>query len=124
MKGLLVAAGLAVVSACIATNTLASSSYNEQKLNKFSGVELGPRPFFLVDGMEEGELKEKLESCKNKQFYKTKFSIGHRGAPAQFPEHTLESYTAGAHMGAGILECDVTFTADYHPPPLRPSKYK
>ena len=28
-----------------------------------------------------------------------------------FPEHTLESYEA-AKMGAGILECDVTFTKD------------
>ncbi|CAN0569297.1 unnamed protein product, partial [Ectocarpus sp. 12 AP-2014] len=34
------------------------------------------------------------------------------GAPLQFPEHTLESYIAGAQGGAGILECDVAFTAD------------
>ena len=40
------------------------------------------------------------------------FSIGHRGATMQFPEHTLESYEAAAWMGAGIIECDVTFTAD------------
>lgn len=33
-------------------------------------------------------------------------------APGQLPEHTRESYLAGAQMGAGILECDVTFTAD------------
>ena len=42
----------------------------------------------------------------------TDFSIGHRGAALQFPEHTKESYEAGARMGAGILECDVTFTKD------------
>jgi glycerophosphoryl diester phosphodiesterase len=30
----------------------------------------------------------------------------------QFPEHTLESYGAAARMGAGIIECDVTFTKD------------
>lgn len=30
----------------------------------------------------------------------------------QFPEHTKESYMAAAKMGAGILECDVTFTKD------------
>ena len=30
----------------------------------------------------------------------------------QFPEHTKESYVAAAKMGAGILECDVTFTKD------------
>ena len=30
----------------------------------------------------------------------------------QFPEHTVESYVAAARMGAGIVECDVTFTKD------------
>lgn len=40
------------------------------------------------------------------------FSIGHRGACLQYPEHTLESYTAAAIQGAGIVECDVTFTKD------------
>ena len=40
------------------------------------------------------------------------FSIGHRGACMQFPEHTLESYKAAAVQGAGIIECDVTFTKD------------
>lgn len=30
----------------------------------------------------------------------------------QFPEHTRESYIASAKMGAGIIECDVTFTKD------------
>ena len=30
----------------------------------------------------------------------------------QFPEHTLESYEAALRMGAGIVECDVTFTQD------------
>ena len=32
---------------------------------------------------------------------KSDFSIGHRGAPLQFPEHTRESYVAAAQMGAG-----------------------
>ena len=40
------------------------------------------------------------------------FSIGHRGAPLQFPKHTVESNVAAASMGAGTLECDVTFTED------------
>jgi glycerophosphoryl diester phosphodiesterase len=30
-----------------------------------------------------------------------------------FPEHTVQSNVAAAQMGAGILECDVTFTADH-----------
>lgn len=82
--------------------------------NKKGGqhVQLGPRPFYLVEDMEESELKETLQGCAKGPFYKTDFSIGHRGAPLQFPEHTQESYEAAARMGAGILECDVTFTQD------------
>jgi glycerophosphoryl diester phosphodiesterase len=75
-------------------------------------VQLGPRPFFLVNDMKDGALKRKLLSCSEGPFSKSDFSIGHRGAALQFPEHTLESYEAGARMGAGILECDVTFTQD------------
>ena len=75
-------------------------------------VELGPRPFHLVDDMDEGELKEVLGGCVDDEAHATDFSIGHRGAPLQFPEHTRESYMAAARMGAGILECDVTFTKD------------
>ena len=75
-------------------------------------VSLGPRPFYLVDDMDEGALKDKLRQCKSIQFAKTDWSIGHRGAPLQFPEHTAESFRAAARMGAGILECDVTFTRD------------
>lgn len=77
-----------------------------------SSVQLGPRPFFLVNDMKNGPLKEKLLSCENKPLKPTDFSIGHRGAALQYPEHTRESYEAGARMGAGIIECDVTFTKD------------
>ena len=77
-------------------------------------VALGPRPFFLIDQMKPSPLKEKLRSCANLTFKKSDFSIGHRGAPLQFPEHTVASYKAAARMGAGILECDVTFTRDKH----------
>lgn len=75
-------------------------------------IQLGPRPFFLVQDMDQGPLRDKLESCERGPFKRTDFSIGHRGAPLQFPEHTLESYEAAARMGAGIVECDVTFTQD------------
>lgn len=75
-------------------------------------VHLGPRPFWLVDAMEDSDLKSELQSCRNHPMRPTDFSIGHRGAPLQFPEHTRESYIAAARMGAGILECDVAFTKD------------
>jgi glycerophosphoryl diester phosphodiesterase len=76
-------------------------------------IQVGPRPYYLVDKMSPGPLKRKLEKCSEGPFTKTDFSIGHRGGGAlQFPEHTKESHEAGARMGAGILECDVTFTKD------------
>lgn len=79
----------------------------------FSRVQLGPRPHFLVEKMSDSPLKEELEACTSRPFFlKTDFSIGHRGACMQFPEHTRESYVAAAQMGAGIVECDVTFTQD------------
>ncbi len=82
--------------------------------DRTSAAQLGPRPFALVQDMDDGALKTALEACRSGPFYRTDFSIAHRGAPLQFPEHTEESYRAGALMGAGILECDVTFTKDRH----------
>jgi glycerophosphoryl diester phosphodiesterase len=75
-------------------------------------VQLGPRPFYLGEGMDDSKLKDRLMQCEKGPFYRADFSIGHRGAGLQFPEHTKESYEAGARMGAGIVECDVTFTKD------------
>lgn len=75
-------------------------------------IDYGPRPAFLIDQLPDGELKSKLQSCEGQTPQKSIFSIGHRGAPLLFPEHTIESNVAAARMGAGILECDVTFTED------------
>ena len=75
-------------------------------------VQLGARPLYLVQGMDEGPLKRKLLACQAGPFFRTDFSIAHRGAPLQFPEHSDLAYRAGALMGAGNVECDVTFTKD------------
>ena len=75
-------------------------------------IQVGQRPYFLTADMVASPLKDKLQSCANGPFTKTDFSIGHRGAALMFPEHTKESYEAAARMGAGIVECDVTFTKD------------
>ncbi len=72
----------------------------------------GPRPLELIDRMADGPLKDRLAACSTQTPKRSVFSIGHRGAPMQFPEHTVVSYEAAARMGAGILECDVTFTKD------------
>ena len=75
-------------------------------------AQLGPRPFYLVEGMQAGALRDALLACENGPFFRSDFSIAHRGAPLQFPEHSDVGYRAAARMGAGIVECDVTFTLD------------
>ncbi len=93
----------------LATVTVAAAPAFAQSVER---VEYGPRPFYLIDRMESSPLKDKLLSCAGQDSSQSLFSIGHRGAPLQFPEHTVESNMAAARMGAGILECDVTFTKD------------
>jgi glycerophosphoryl diester phosphodiesterase len=100
---------LTLVAAMMALSALGLTAHAAQ-----SPVQLGPRPFYLVDQLDEGELKNKLAACVANidRYTPHDFSIGHRGAALQFPEHTKEAYEAGRRMGAGILECDVTFTKD------------
>ena len=104
LKGLLAAIGLAgAAAACARQGQPATGT-----------VELGPRPYYLVNDMDDGPVKQALQACaaERRPQKPNDFSIGHRGAPLQFPEHTEESYRAAARMGAGILECDVAFTQD------------
>ncbi|MGP1722225.1 glycerophosphodiester phosphodiesterase family protein [Shewanella frigidimarina] len=82
------------------------------EVDKSVSAQVGPRPLFLVGQMQDSELKDQLAQCASNSFYRTDFSIGHRGASMQFPEHTKEAYQAAIDSGAGIVECDVTFTAD------------
>ena len=90
------------LAGCFSTNSSAENS----------SVQVGPRPYFLISQMKPSLLKSELEACANRPLQKSNFSIGHRGAPLMFPEHTLESYQAAARMGAGVIECDITFTKD------------
>lgn len=52
-------------------------------------VQLGPRPCFLIDDLEDGKLRRKLESCSAGPFEKRDFSIGHRGAALQTTTNIL-----------------------------------
>ena len=114
-----VAVAAFALAACGAVMAVAESADNGQRgrrdgyaFRQRTPVQVGPRPYYLVDDMAEGKLKGELLSCAGKPLHSTRFSIGHRGAALQFPEHTRESYVAAARMGAGIVECDVTFTKD------------
>lgn len=117
MRGKLPLAAVALVFATAAsaegqTPRDTDEGSSNKRLSASPGISLGPRPYFLIDQMADSDLKAKLLSCADKPVEPKLFSIGHRGAPLMFPEHTVESYRAAARMGAGILECDVTFTKD------------
>lgn len=76
-------------------------------------VTYGVRPFYLVEDMDAGSVKDKLQSCSTQSPKRSVFSVAHRGATLQFPEHSRESYLAANQMGAGVQECDVAFTKDH-----------
>ena len=103
-----------IVVAALVPLLLATVAEAANRNGGLKNAQLGPRPFYLVDELEPGNLKRSLKRCmrKTETWEASDFSIGHRGAPLQFPEHTQESYVAAARMGAGILECDVSITAD------------
>ncbi|NVJ61746.1 MAG: glycerophosphodiester phosphodiesterase [Gammaproteobacteria bacterium] len=110
--GLILITLLGSIEVDASKNQVNAKISHQQKFKTYLN-ELGPRPFYLLNDMDDGDLKSALQRCENRYFYKkTDFSIGHRGAPLQFPEHTEESYRAAAKMGAGVIECDVTFTKD------------
>ena len=77
-----------------------------------SEIDPTSRALTLSADLPAGPLKEQLQSCADGPFLPTKFSIAHRGAPLGYAEHSREGYIAAADMGAGIIECDVTFTKD------------
>jgi len=104
--------GVLAIAAAVAGAAAFQPLAQAQGPDEGPNVQLGPRPFYLVEDMDESELKTALQQCSEGPFYRTAFSIGHRGAALMFPEHTRESYLAASRMGAGVIECDVTFTAD------------
>jgi glycerophosphoryl diester phosphodiesterase len=105
--------GLAFMA--VAADVASAVPVNKPRWQQWQGqqsdyyISLGPRPYYLIQNMTDGPLKQKLESCENGPFSVTGWSIGHRGGGTlQIPEETVQSTMAGARAGAGVLECDVS----------------
>jgi len=97
----LAALGLAV---CVGLALSAPGSRADPKPND--------RVAWLLERLTDSPLRERLTACLASPTLPSTFSIGHRGAPLYYPEHTRESYLEAARQGAAIIECDVTFTRD------------
>ena len=109
MGGTLLLTGILLTGgACLGPVATAAASTGANPLT----IDPGPRPLRLVQDLDDSPLKRRLLSCAQGPFQPTAFAIGHRGACLAYPEHTRESYLAAARQGAGIIECDVTFTRD------------
>jgi len=89
---------------CLGATAIAAPSSNDGskkglKYKPIKQIALGPRPYWLVDQMDEGPLKQKLASCSEKKMKPTPWSIGHRGGGTlQLPEHSTDSILAGVSI--------------------------
>jgi len=95
---------LALLTPCV--------SYSIDNPVEGTTIDIGERPGMLASMLPDSELKDRLTQCVLDNIQRSALSIGHRGAPLQYAEHTREGYIAAAQQGAGVLECDVTFTKD------------
>jgi glycerophosphoryl diester phosphodiesterase len=112
MRSFITSSVLLGLASAAAVPAVEPRTYGHGHGHKKLNVQVGDRPYYLIDNMDEGPLKQKLQSCSEQEFKTSEFSFSHRGAPLQFPEHTLSSYTAARRQGAGVIECDVAFTKD------------
>lgn len=76
---------LGVIFSLLGSRAMAASLENTKQVKAaIKSIQVGPRPYFLVDDMDPGALKATLKQCSEVPLRKTDFSIGHRGAALQF----------------------------------------
>ncbi|MEO6410456.1 MAG: hypothetical protein ABIO45_17130, partial [Burkholderiaceae bacterium] len=80
------AAGAALLPALAVAHSADDADDAARGAGRNLTVQLGPRPFFLVNDMTDSPLKSELQACAaQRQTYKrSDWSIGHRGAALQF----------------------------------------
>jgi len=68
-------------------------------------VQLGPRPFYLVQGMDEGKLKDRLMQCQDGSFSRTDFLWAIAAPRSSFPStRTLPTWPGRAWVPASSSE--------------------
>ncbi len=77
MNKIVLQIGTAMISSAAIAFSLSTTSWagkddetmqTHTKYKPASSVQLGPRPFFLINDMDHGPLKKKLESCETRPF--------------------------------------------------------
>jgi glycerophosphoryl diester phosphodiesterase len=92
---------VAIIAAVALTAVSADKTEKKRDLKKmYKGIkhpsysiQLGPRPYYLVQSMKPSPLKDQLTKCANekKRFKKSDLSVSHRGAPLQVGLVEIES---------------------------------
>ncbi len=95
------AASIAVAFLAVGGITAVASAHRHHPRPP-SQVQVGVRPYYLVDDMDEGPLKDRLQQCSEQPLRPSQFSIAHRGAPLQFPEET--AITPAIHHDGDMYE--------------------
>lgn len=106
---------LALILPAIAAPYQGGHGRERGKVRPVRQISLGPRPYWLVDNMDDGPLKRRLAACSEKKMRRSDWSISHRGGGTlQFPEHTYESIMAGVRtcplaplQRAGLAQSDL-----------------
>ncbi len=103
---------LSLANACSGGDGAGQSDADGDANANSNAIDIGDRPALLTAMLPEGALKSRLTNCDISDIASSPLSISHRGAPFQIAEHTREGYLAAIEQGAGLVECDVTFTKD------------
>lgn len=96
MPSILSLCWLALAAPALAHPSHGRPGKDQTGIKPIKSIQLGPRPYWLIDQMEDSPLKSKLQSCSEKEMRPSRWSISHRGGGTlQFPEETVASIMAG-----------------------------
>lgn len=101
---------LGLAGGALAAGPMPPGGKQQTAIQPIRKLSLGPRPYWLVDHLEEGALKTKLASCADKEMRPSQWSISHRGGGTmQFPEHTFDSILAGVSYSLTVNKDMIIF---------------
>ena len=104
---------IAAVLFAVPVSCMAAAANFQGKKEKPQNVQVGPRPYLSCGGYgSEPAQTDRCSSAAKSRSRKPTSRSATEVLGYSSREHTKESYTAAARMGAGIVECDVTFTKD------------
>ena len=85
MRQILMLAFAAVLTSFTNPSMAAPADDSKEHRAKLQNVQVGPRPYFLVDDLDPGSLKKSLQQCADKPLRKTDFRSAIAAPRCSFP---------------------------------------